>query len=496
MISKHKLFIFWSIFILLWIFINNIYENYKITLLILFFLIILFLQYYTYTKKYFFYIIIILLWFISWIFISNLNLKNIKYNESLFHKYSNNSEHKLIIEIIDIYKIKDYSIEYIAKINKINQENIAPNIKAILSIPINFSLEKWHIIELNEKLYKFQKINDFEYKKYMLSKNIYFKIYANNYNIIEKKELSLIQIHIIKTQKLILNTINKIYPNNEAIFLWWILIWARKNISEELKINFNNSWLTHLIAVSGFNITILILFLTYILKIFPLFIRILIITVVILFFTLLVWDTAPVIRASIMWLIWYYIIISWRKPSSLSIILLTAIIMVCFSPFSLNYDVSLHLSFLAVIWIIYTQNFFNKIFYFIPNFLEIKTAFVLSLASLTFTLPIIIFNFWQISILSPIANILVAWTIPIAMLFWFISIIVYIVSNIWWIIIWYIAWILLKWDILIVNLFWKIEWAIIKIDFWIYKYYFEFLYFIILLFIIIWFRKKEKQVIN
>jgi len=39
------------------------------------------------------------------------------------------------------------------------------------------------------------------------------------------------------------------------------------------------------------------------------------------------------------------------------------------------------------------------------------------MASLTFTLPIIVFNFGQISLLAPIANMLVTWTIPLAMLF-------------------------------------------------------------------------------
>jgi len=52
-----------------------------------------------------------------------------------------------------------------------------------------------------------------------------------------------------------------------------------------------------------------------------------------------------------------------------------------------------------------------------PEVLAIKEAFVLTIASLTFTLPIIIFNFGQISLLSPIANVLVTWTIPLAMLF-------------------------------------------------------------------------------
>jgi predicted membrane metal-binding protein len=49
-------------------------------------------------------------------------------------------------------------------------------------------------------------------------------------------------------------------------------------MSDELKTDFNNSGLTHFIAVSGFNITILIIFLTYILKIFPSIIRVAIIT--------------------------------------------------------------------------------------------------------------------------------------------------------------------------------------------------------------------------
>jgi competence protein ComEC len=71
-----------------------------------------------------------------------------------------------------------------------------------------------------------------------------------------------------------------------------------------------------------------------------------------------------------------------------------------------------------------------KIFSFLPELLEIKTAFVLTLASLAFTLPIMIFNFGQVSIMAPFANIAVAWTIPLAMLLGFLSIIVYFVYPI------------------------------------------------------------------
>jgi competence protein ComEC len=101
--------------------------------------------------------------------------------------------------------------------------------------------------------------------------------------------------------------------------------------------------------------------------------------------------------------------------------------MVLYSPLSLNYDVSLHLSFLAVIGIVYTQGFFKYVFSFLPDFLAIREAFVLTLAALSLTLPIMMFQFGQVSLLAPLANIAVTWTIPIAMLLGFLSLCLFLV---------------------------------------------------------------------
>jgi len=51
-----------------------------------------------------------------------------------------------------------------------------------------------------------------------------------------------------------------------------------------------------------------------------------------------------------------------------------------------------------------------------PETLAIREAFVLTMSALTFTIPIMLLNFGQVSILSPLANVAVTWTIPIAML--------------------------------------------------------------------------------
>jgi len=490
MITKNIIFIYSWIFLLFWIFTNNLTKDYNTSLLVLLILVVLFLCYFLLIKKYKTLLIFIVISFTIWISISSYNLNKIHNNEELLKNFYN-KDNTITLQIQSINKITDDKTEYIAIVKQINKLIVNNAIKAIIITDKNSKFNKWKIIKSKTKIYEIKNFNWFSYKYYMLSKNIYFRSYIYSYESIWNTNITKIESYIIKFRKKVLKSIYEIYPKEEAIFLWWILIWARESLPDQLKQDFNNSGLTHFIAVSWFNITILIIFITYIIKYLPIYFKAIIITLSIVFFTILAWDTAPVIRASIMWIIWYYILISWRKWNILSIIILTSIIMVIYSPLSINYDVSLHLSFLAVLWIIYSQKFFENLFSFLPNFLEIKTAFTLTLSALVFTLPIMIFNFGQVSILVPFSNIAVTWTIPLAMIFGFLSIIVHFVYPLWWIIIWYITWIFLKWDITVVHLFWNLDWSLLKFDLWIYSTQIEILYFIILIFLIIRFRKKE-----
>jgi len=492
MYSKSILFICSSIFFLLWVFINNIFNNLFYVLFVLLLLVVLFLLYYILTKKHVIILLACLIFFLVWWLISyNQTIQNNEKQILISPYYNKNVE--LILKIQNIEKINESNIEYKAKLEKIWTKQIKQNIYSLIKVWKSTKLEKNYIIKSNSKILEIKDFNNFSYKNYLLSKNIFFKSSINNLEVLEKKKLNVIERNILDFRKSFLDAIYNIYPKNEAVFLGGILLWARESLDKDLKQNFNNSWLTHFIAVSWFNITIIIIFLSFIFKYLPVSLRTVLITISIIFFTILVWDTAPVIRASIMWLVWYYILNSWRKWNSLSIILFTVSIMVILSPLSLNFDVSLHLSFLAVLWIIYTQKYFEKVFSFLPNFLEIKTAFCLTLSALVFTLPIMIFNFWQVSILAPLANIAVSWTIPIAMSLWFLSVIVYFVYSTIGIHIWYFTRIFLKWDILMVNFFWKQDWAIINFNFNLFKYHFELLYFVILLFLIFYFKNEKEQ---
>ena len=101
----------------------------------------------------------------------------------------------------------------------------------------------------------------FQYKKYLETKNIYFQFFVNDITLIQANNLPKRKQFIIDMRQSILENVYNNYPKDEAMFLVGILIGAREDMSETLRNNLNNSGLTHLVAVSGFNITIIIIFL-------------------------------------------------------------------------------------------------------------------------------------------------------------------------------------------------------------------------------------------
>lgn len=490
--KKINIFIFSSIFYLAWIFINNFFENIIFTTIVLFF-IGLFFTFLIYKNKNFKILsIFCLLCFSLWILVSKNNLDKIRENQIFL--LSHNWQVEIISEIQNIKEKSKWNIIYKTKIISIDWEKPKNNIFSETVILDKYeNLEKWQIIKNEWKLYFYKDFWNFSYKNFMISNWFYFKNFANKFEKIWKNEIWKIEKNIIKFREFLLNTIKQNYPENEAIFLWWILLWAREELPEELKENFNNSWLTHFIAVSGFNITILIIFFSFFLKFFPKKLQIISMLFIIFLFVILVWPSAPVVRAWIMWFLGYLVVQNWRQWNILAIALLTLIIMVSENPNSINYDTSLHLSFLAVFWIIYSEKFFSKIFWFLPNFLEIRTAVSITFAALVFTLPIMIFGFWQVSIIAPLTNLLVSWSIPIAMLFWSLSLLWFAIFEKIWIFFWFLTFLFLKWNIEIVNFFWNKDFSIIKTNFWEYSWYFQIIYFLIMIFIILYFEKEKQE---
>jgi predicted membrane metal-binding protein len=249
-----------------------------------------------------------------WLAYSSYNLDKIESYQNYINQYIwENIEIEASIESL-YKKTPDYT-SYIAKLEKIKSQDFKwKQIKVLLKIPWNYPLANKSIIKTRTKLEKIENFSqNFNYEKFLNSKWVLATSYIYSYETIWAYPKNKIESWLDFIREKFLTSIKSIFPHDEANLLSWILIWERSETSKEIQSDFNNSGLTHIVAVSWFNITIIIVFLSYILKIFPVFFRSILISIWVIWFIAIVWDNIAALRAAIMWLLAYYILVSGRS---------------------------------------------------------------------------------------------------------------------------------------------------------------------------------------
>ena len=492
--SKNILFIFFLISLLSGIFVVNLFFSVIPSLIIWIIFILFLINYLQYIPENKSICIAILLGFWIWVAYWWFGVSNIDTTADLLSSTTNDFTKIVSTEwvINSVYKQWGEKSQYIFRVEKIDQTDINRNLLLILKThPFN-KLKNGQRIIVRTKINEItNSLGVFNLRSYYRSKWIFGSLEAFSIKHIEYIPKVGVMKYIDQVRGKLKGIIYEIYPKDAAVFLWWLLLWARESMNRELSENFNRSWLTHIIAVSWYNITIIVVFISFLFKYFPLPIRTIATTVFVILFVLLVGPSAAVLRAWIMWMLWYYVLISWRRSSLITVVLFTLTLMTLYSPLMLTYDISMHLSFLAVIWIMYFREFYQKIFFFLPDFLAINESFVLTFSALTLTFPIMVVNFWQISIVSPLTNFLVTWFLPITMLFGFISILLFLVTPLAWVAAGFVTWIFLKYILIVVNYFWSQTFSVLTIEAWYNWVFLEAIFFMMVTYLLL-----KKWIIN
>ena len=211
-------------------------------------------------------------------------------------------------------------------------------------------------------------------------------------------------------QEKVKTTIFNGFPEKTSALLLGITIGNTDMMTSEMKGEFKNASLTHILVVSGSNITFIIMILSFFLKYLP--IRripkyICIFSFLWLYGSLVGWDI-PVIRATVMGILIYFSITNGWKINSISLLSALAVILSFFLPLSLLYDASFWLSFGATIGIILLN---KPIHDFLQKFLKFSwlcTLISVTLAATAGSFGSMIYFFGSASILGIIANILIA----------------------------------------------------------------------------------------
>jgi len=336
------------------------------------------------------------------------------------------------------------------------------------------------LVEIRGFLIEPIEFETFSYKNYLSLHGVYSVMYRPRIKKISDGYGNSLFAILFSMKDIFEAQLNKLYPEPMASFEAGLLTGSRKGIPEDLMLDFNLTGLTHIIAISGYNISLIIVLISSFFKRFSRRVKIPVIIIFIILFTLFVGASAAVVRASIMGIIAVLALWFGRQSQIINALLISAFIMTLWKPQTLLYDVGFQLSFLATLGLIITGNRILEFFSFIPEAFGLRESFAMTFSAQVFALPVILFNFKRLSIISPIANVAIVAFIPIAMLFGFISVILSFISFSLGFLVSFPAWLVLKISVVITHFLANIPFASVEIEwFSIWHLFFYYMLFVV-----------------
>lgn len=270
-------------------------------------------------------------------------------------------------------------------------------------------------LEITCRLERPQEFQGFAYDRYLARYDIYSICYRPEIKLIATGQGNKIYSLIYQTKNYLAAAMSRGLGEPEASLAKGILLGDKKGLNQELLDSFSHTGLTHIMAVSGMNVTLLtVLTMNFCLLVgltrrqaFYLAISLLII------FIIMVGAPASAVRAGIMGLLLLMAEYLGRLNKVSRMVIFAGALMLIFNPKLLRDDVGWQLSFLAIIGLLYgyplIERGLEKIK--IPELKGLRTIMSMTLAAQIFTLPVTAYNFSTLSLVAPLANVLVIWSI-------------------------------------------------------------------------------------
>lgn len=316
------------------------------------------------------------------------------------------------------------------------------------------------ILEIKGKIKLPENFNDFDYKTFLAKDQVFTVI---GFPKIEETDLPLDNFeklkiaaykNIFRLKIKFQENIQKSVSEPNAAFIGGILLGSRESIPQDLKDNFAKTGTTHILAISGYNITILAIVVSWFFLLFLSRKAAFWLSVsAILIFTVLTGASASVTRAAVMGLLVLLAQNSGRLYDSKNALILAAGAMVWHNPMTLRFDVGFQLSFLATTGILFVSPIFEKYLEKLPKLWKLKETFIGTLSAQLMVLPFILFYFHNFSLVALPANLIILPFIPHAMLLGFLSGIGGIVWNWLGFVLGLFAWLITSFEILVINFF-------------------------------------------
>ncbi len=304
----------------------------------------------------------------------------------------------------------------VEQIQATGQNQFAPVSGLLLArLPSGVTFNYGDRLQLQGKLQTPPENEDFSYRDYLANQGIYSYLPYPSASLVESGRGNPLMAALYSFRQKAVDLVYSYLPDPEAGLLAGILLGAQAGIPAGLQEAFRQTGTSHIIVISGFNITIIAGMFTLVFgRLLGRYKGAIVSAVGIILYTLLVGANAAVVRAAILGLLTLLGHLIGRRQAGLNSLTFVAGVMAILTP-TVLWDVSFQLSFAATLGIMLyaeplTEWFINRISRLIPPEKAQKLAgpmgeyFLLTLAAQLTTLPLMIYYFKRLSLTAMVAN--------------------------------------------------------------------------------------------
>ena len=267
-------------------------------------------------------------------------------------------------------------------------------------------------------------LDDSSYSRYLAKERISGTVDFPTIELIKSNQGNFIKAKLLALKDKTIEVFHQTLPSEKSAFLSGLTLGEKEEFSKDFKEAMAKSGTSHLVALSGYNISIIVgVIFSLFLSTFRLgrkwafWLSILIVNL----FVLMTGAEASVVRAAIMGIIALLAKETGRIYSFRNAIIFAGFLMILVNPKILTFDIGFQLSFLAVIGLVYLSPIISKLFHLKKESLfDWQENFSTTLSAQLMVAPLLISSFSYFSPLSFLTNILILSVIPITMALGFI----------------------------------------------------------------------------
>ncbi|MFA5095588.1 MAG: ComEC/Rec2 family competence protein [Candidatus Paceibacterota bacterium] len=304
---------------------------------------------------------------------------------------------------------------------------------------------------------------EFDYVNYLRKDGIFYVMRYPEIEVISRGNGNTIKSALFYAKEKFLDKMNLAIREPESLLMSGLILGEKSSFNESLKQSFVDTGTIHIVALSGYNVTIVAEWIMKIFSSFPKNIGIGAGIISILLFVLMTGGSSTAVRAGIMATLALFARLIGRNYDVTRALILAGVFMILINPFVLAFDVSFQLSFMATVAVIFFTPKIEKYFLWITPRFQLRDIVSVTCACYIFVLPFILYKMGNLSLVALPANILILPFIPITMVFGFLTGFAGLIWYVFSVPLGFISYLMLHYELAVINFFSNIPFAALSV---------------------------------